>query len=161
MTIFLPLLSTDFSGGEMRCAYRESSTQQGCMILLGDRPLSITLKRAFGSLSLWQKAQFLWVIMREMKTDISQEDVEKCKSSDVLEELIEKLSQEFPTLHRVLVSERDLFLAHVLKSSASKLIMTTAGPQPALVSLASSNFSCMVLIFTAISFFAVCFRKYD
>ena len=145
----------------MRCAYRESSTQQGCMILLGDRPLSITLKRAFGSLSLWQKAQFLWVIMREMKTDISQEDVEKCKSSDVLEELIEKLSQEFPTLHRVLVSERDLFLAHVLKSSASKHIMTTAGPQPALVSFASSNFSCMVLIFTAISFFAVCFRKYD
>ncbi|GAU97227.1 hypothetical protein RvY_08560 [Ramazzottius varieornatus] len=120
-------------GGEMRCAYRESSMQQDCMILLGDRPLSITLKRAFGSLSLWQKAQFLWVVMREMKTDISQEDVEKCKSSDVLEELIEKLSQEFPTLHRVLVSERDLFLAHVLKSSASKHLMTTAGPQPAVV----------------------------
>ncbi|OQV20064.1 Acid phosphatase type 7 [Hypsibius exemplaris] len=120
-------------GGEMRCAYREACKLPDCMILLGDRPISITLKRAFGSLSLWQKMQFLWVVMREMKTDISQEDVEKCKSNDVLEELIEKLSEEFPTLHRVLVSERDLFLAHILKSSIAKPIARANGPQPGVV----------------------------
>ncbi|XP_055343216.1 uncharacterized protein LOC129591559 [Paramacrobiotus metropolitanus] len=116
-------------GGEMRSAYREAVKNPDCMVLLGDRPISITLKRAFGALSLWQKIQFLWVIMREMRTDISQEDVEKCKSSDVLEELIDKLSAEFPTLHRVLVHERDLFLAQVLKNSVSKMVMTTEGPQ--------------------------------
>lgn len=79
---------------------------------------------------LLQKIQFLWVVSREMGTDISQEDVEKCKSSDVLEDLIEKLSSEFPTLHRVLVHERDLFLAQVFKNAAGKMVMSTAGLQP-------------------------------
>jgi pheromone shutdown protein TraB len=121
------------AGGEMRCAYREACKLNDCMILLGDRPISITLKRAFGSLSIWQKVQFLYVVMREMKTDISQEDVEKCKNNDVLEELVEKLSEEFPTLHRVLVAERDLFLAHILKSSVAKPIVRSTGIQPSVV----------------------------
>lgn len=45
-------------GGEMRAAYREANRLSDCMILLGDRPISITLKRAFGALSIWQVSKW-------------------------------------------------------------------------------------------------------
>ena len=35
----------------------------GCRIHLGDRPISITLSRALGSLSVWQKARLAWHII--------------------------------------------------------------------------------------------------
>merc|ERR1719244_444877 len=44
-------------GGEFRRAYREAKTVPGCLVHLGDRPIQVTLKRAFGSLSVWQMAK--------------------------------------------------------------------------------------------------------
>ena len=35
-------------GGEFRRAYREAKEVPGCLVHLGDRPIQITLKRAFG-----------------------------------------------------------------------------------------------------------------
>lgn len=49
----------------------------------------------------------------------SAEDVERCKQKDLLEEMLEEMTGEFPTLSRVFVQERDLCLAHSLQLAAT------------------------------------------
>lgn len=43
------------------------------------------------------------------------EEVERCKESDLLEELLREMAGEFPELTRILVDERDQYMAHGLR----------------------------------------------
>ncbi|KAK6640075.1 hypothetical protein RUM43_008352 [Polyplax serrata] len=47
-----------------------------------------------------------------------EEDIEKCKNRDYLEEMLAMLGGEFPELKTVFVNERDLFLCHTLTSAS-------------------------------------------
>merc|ERR1712226_922379 len=106
-------------GGEFRRAFREAHSVPGCLVHLGDRPINVTLKRALGSLSLWQKLK-LGINILTSKDTITKEDVEKCKQKDLLESMLEEMAGEFPALSRVFVQERDLYLAHSLKLAANR-----------------------------------------
>ena len=44
--------------------------------------------------------------------------MERCKKKDLLEEMLEEMTGEFPALSRVFVQERDLCLAHSLQLAA-------------------------------------------
>jgi len=101
-------------GGEFRRAYREAKEVPGCLVHLGDRPIQITLKRAFGSLSYWQMLK-LAVTMLTSNVKVTKDDVEKYKQKDILEAMLEEMAGEYPNFTRVLVEERDTFLAHSLR----------------------------------------------
>ena len=45
--------------------------------------------------------------------------MERCKQKDLLEEMLEEMTGEFPTLSRVFVQERDLCLAHSMQLAAT------------------------------------------
>ena len=78
-------------GGEFRRAFREVHSVPGCLVHLGDRPINITLKRALGSLSMWQKLKLGFNILTSKDT-ITKEDVEKCKQKDLLESMLEEMA---------------------------------------------------------------------
>jgi len=48
----------------------------------------------------------------------SKEEVERCKQKDLLEEMLHEMTGEFPSLSRVFVAERDIFLANSLRITA-------------------------------------------
>lgn len=59
-------------GGEMRRAYKEVQSMEGpCDLVLGDRPIDITMKRVFGLLSMWEKIRFLYQLSRELNEEIT------------------------------------------------------------------------------------------
>ncbi|XP_045025848.1 traB domain-containing protein isoform X3 [Daphnia magna] len=105
-------------GGEFRRAYHEARNVHGCRIHLGDRPIHVTLHRALAALSLWQKAKLVWHLLLN-RGPISAEEVERCKQKDLLEEMLEEMTGEFPPLSRVFVQERDLCLAHSMQLAAA------------------------------------------
>lgn len=104
-------------GGEFRAAFREAKKQPRCRIHLGDRPIGVTLQRALGALSWYQKLQLAFCLIF-YKGSISKEEVERCKQKDILEELLQEIMGEYPTLGQVFVEERDIFLANSLKMAA-------------------------------------------
>jgi pheromone shutdown protein TraB len=53
-----------------------------------------------------------------MLTPISKQDIERMKQSDVLTELMIEFCEYFPSLSRVLLLERDLYLARSVYSIA-------------------------------------------
>lgn len=49
------------------------------------------------------------------------EEVEKAKEGDVLDKMLKEMSEQFPTLAKTLIEERDLFIAGTLRSLLARL----------------------------------------
>lgn len=72
-----------------------------CRLVLGDRPIHITLQRALGALTLWQKIKFFFHVCFSHFSTITPEEVERCKRQDLLEELLAEMAGDFPKLSEV------------------------------------------------------------
>ncbi|VDD93067.1 unnamed protein product [Enterobius vermicularis] len=101
-------------GGEFRAAYDGAMKVQQCRVVLGDRPIQITLQRALGSLNIFQKIRFFYDLLISHKTPVTLEEVERCKDSDMLEGFLKEIAGEFPALSKILVEERDLYMVNTL-----------------------------------------------
>ncbi|VDK76674.1 unnamed protein product [Litomosoides sigmodontis] len=107
-------------GGEFRAAHKGAMDVKMCKLILGDRPIHVTVQRALGSLSFFQKLRLFYHIVLSHKTTITQEEVEKCKKSDMLEELLKQMAGEFPLLSKIFVEERDLYMTNALHTLLKK-----------------------------------------
>lgn len=98
-------------------------------IELGDRDVRITLKRAWRSMSLWQKTKFMTMSLASVfdKEDISEEQLEELKNKDVLTELMSELGKAMPVLKTVLIDERDSYLAKKIKESKGNKVVAVVG----------------------------------
>ncbi|XP_075589520.1 traB domain-containing protein [Dermatophagoides farinae] len=104
-------------GGEFRNAFNEALKIPGCVVMLGDRPIDITLRRAIATLSAWQKIKITFHCLFNYEK-LKAEELERYKQKDVLEQLVDEFSAEFPGLSRVMVDERDMFLVDSLRNAA-------------------------------------------
>jgi pheromone shutdown protein TraB len=112
-------------GAEFRAAY-ESGKVMGSNVVLGDRPISITLARCWNALSGWERLKFGWGLLNE-PLDISEADVERLKNADVLSELVAELSKVHPRLANAILDERDMWLAFALRSCPGRRIVAVVG----------------------------------
>ncbi len=115
-------------GAEMMAAI-VSAEESGAEIVLADRDMATTLKRAWGNLSFWEKAKLLFqIIMGIFDTpDISKNDVEELKQGDALTEAIESMAKEFPGVKSVLIDERDEYLAANIAGTEAETIVAVVG----------------------------------
>lgn len=108
-------------GGECRRAISEvENFVPNCKILLGDRPINITVQRAIRGLSLSEKILFsLYMLLpRKSGPPLTHEFVEQYKKEEYLNGDDERTKGEFPSITKSFLTERDMFLAHTLKKSA-------------------------------------------
>jgi pheromone shutdown protein TraB len=107
-------------GGEFRRAMEEVQRLQAvknCVLHLGDRPINITLQRALNGLSFFEKTKLVWSLLT-FNESISEEEVEECKKSDILEKLLEEMAEKYPAFGQVFVRERDMYMTHSLTVAA-------------------------------------------
>ena len=99
-------------GSEMIGAI-EASEDLGIPIALIDRDISITLQRALNKMGFMEKAKFMVSLIASAfgYGDDEEVDVEELKNPDNLDELMEMFKDEAPSVHEVLVHERDAYLA--------------------------------------------------
>ncbi|XP_044266692.1 traB domain-containing protein [Tribolium madens] len=115
-------------GGEFRVAYREAEKIPNCEVLLGDRPLGITLHRALSKLTWFQTIKLAWHLLTS-KEKVSIEDIEKCKKRDMLEQLLTELAGEYPAFRDVFLNERDVYLTHSLQAAATAACKKNRGKE--------------------------------
>ncbi|GMR25088.1 MAG: TraB/GumN family protein [Ignavibacteria bacterium] len=98
-------------------------------IELCDREVRITLRRSWNSMSLWQKIKFLTSGLAGLfeKQELSEEKLAELRSKDVLSEMMEELGKAMPVLKRVLIDERDTFLAEKMKRAEGKKVVAVVG----------------------------------
>ncbi|MCH7771820.1 MAG: TraB/GumN family protein [Bacteroidetes bacterium] len=98
-------------------------------IELCDREVRITLRRSWNSMSLWQKLKFLTGGLAGLfeKQELTEEKLAELRSKDVLSEMMEELGKAMPVLKRVLIDERDTYLAEKMKRAEGKKIVAVVG----------------------------------
>jgi pheromone shutdown protein TraB len=139
-------------GGEFRAAYEywdqhrlslsssledSNINNNGALhMILGDRPLYLTLTRAWESLGVWGKTKLMFGLLlssfqkpdpdelREWMRNILSDD-----TGDLLTESIAELAQHFPTLEHVIIKERDAYMASKLYQTCRQLLSVSSAPQ--------------------------------
>ncbi|OGG95399.1 MAG: conjugal transfer protein TraB [Candidatus Lambdaproteobacteria bacterium RIFOXYD2_FULL_50_16] len=115
-------------GAEMIAAL-EAANQVGAQVILADRTVSTTLKRAWGNLGFVGKFKALWQLLSSIldNPEISVEEIEALKQKDQLSEAIEALAKELPGIKEVLIDERDQYLAQKISAAQGPLVLAVVG----------------------------------
>ncbi|KAJ0261975.1 hypothetical protein HA466_0049910 [Hirschfeldia incana] len=110
-------------GPEFRVAHEEAH-KYGGKVILGDRPVQVTLKRTWAKMPLWHKVKFIYGLVFQPVFLPSLEELKKTLKAmddvDMLTLLIQEMSKEFPSLMDTLVHERDKYMSCMLSRVASE-----------------------------------------
>ncbi|MBW1779475.1 MAG: TraB/GumN family protein [Deltaproteobacteria bacterium] len=115
-------------GAEMLRAVKAAETV-GANIHLADRDIRTTLSRAWRLMGLWTKIKLLVQLITSFGEveNIEKEDIEKMKEKDVLEALLAEIGDLLPELRRVLIDERDQYLAAKIRTAPGDRIVAVVG----------------------------------
>lgn len=103
-------------GAEMLAA-AEAARAVGARVELIDRDIQATLKRTWGTISLWQKASLLGAIGGSMVggETVSADEIESMKQSHELADMLSEFTRVLPQVAEPLIYERDRYMAsHLL-----------------------------------------------
>lgn len=107
----------------------EAANAVGADIRLIDRDARTTLLRAWTPMKRKDKIRLFREFFSALK-DISalkEKDIEEMKRGDALETLVAEFGDTFPWLRHVLIDERDLILAHRIRTSPGRKIVAVVG----------------------------------
>ncbi len=98
-------------------------------IFLCDRDVRITLRRAWKSTSFFKKGYLFTSLLASIfdRTEVNEEKLTELKKKDVLAEMMEEMGDALPDVKRVLIDERDIYLAEKIKASTGKKIVAVVG----------------------------------
>ena len=115
-------------GSELLEAAR-TAEQLGIAIVLCDRDIRVTLRRAWSSLSLFRKLMLVSGIAASAfeSPELTEEELRRIRRKDVLSELMAELGNAMPALKRVLIDERDAYLAQKMRESEGERVVAVVG----------------------------------
>jgi len=115
-------------GSELLQAAREAE-KHAIPVSLCDRDVRVTLRRAWHETSFLKKGFLLATVIVSLfdKSEITEEKLAELKKKDVLSELMQELGEAMPVLKRVLIDERDIYLAEKIKTSAGSRLVAVVG----------------------------------
>ncbi len=115
-------------GAEMIEAIK-SGKKASAKIALLDRDIQITLKRAWKEMKFMEKFKLMFGLIAGLiqPGEIEEELIEKLKDKNLITQMMEELGREFPSAKRVLIDERDVYIANSILESPSKKIVAVVG----------------------------------
>ncbi len=99
-------------GSEMRLAY-ELASKNKCRVALVDQNIQVTLKRLVKSITLKEKLRFVLDILKGVITRKPEIyfDLNTVPSEDIIKKMVDKVKVRYPNVHRVLIEERNQYMA--------------------------------------------------
>lgn len=113
------------------------ANERGIPLSLCDREIQVTFKRAWRLSNGWNKIKLISSLLTAVFSNekISNEELEKLKETNVLQSMLDEMANELPTIKRVLIDERDQYLASKIYTADGRRIVAVvgAGHAPGLV----------------------------
>ena len=115
-------------GAELLEAVREAE-KHDIPVSLCDRDVRVTLRRAWHETTFFKKGYLLATLLVSLfdTAEITEEKLEQLKKKDVLSELMSELGDAMPELKKVLIDERDIYLAEKIKMSSGRKVVAIVG----------------------------------
>lgn len=119
----------DINAGQEMLQGIESAKEIGAELVLADRNIQITFSRIWHEVGFWGKAKLLMEIIFSIFSDveISEKELERIKSQDMLDSLLKDFTVHFPRLKIPLIDERDQYLAQKIKDAPGNKIVAVLG----------------------------------
>ncbi|OIU72613.1 TraB/GumN family protein [Rossellomorea aquimaris] len=107
----------------------QSAKKTGAELVLADRNIQVTFSRIWSNVGFTGKAKLLMQIIYSIFSNdsISEEELEKLKSKDMLEGMLNEFTETFPRLKKPLIDERDQYLSQKIKDAKGKKIVAVLG----------------------------------
>jgi pheromone shutdown-related protein TraB len=101
----------------------------GKPFFLCDREVRITLRRAWAALSWWKKSLLVSALAESLfaRPEMSEDDLRELRERDVMSQLLAELAKAFPGLKRVLIDERDAYLAEKIRQTPGAKLVAVVG----------------------------------
>jgi pheromone shutdown-related protein TraB len=129
-------------GSELKAAVEEAKNCNANLVL-ADRNVKLTLRRAWRSTPFLRKFKLLTALLGSFfETEkVSEEDIAKLKQQDTLSAMMDEFGKEFPEIKQILITERDQFLAgRILKAEGEKVLAVVgAGHLPGIKDIIDGN----------------------
>lgn len=115
-------------GKEMTTAI-DCAKEFNAKLILADRDIQTTFKRIWRKHSFSEKFKILTALLLSENADenIEEEDIEKLKNGDMLEEALKEISETFPIVYEVLVEERNYYLAKKIRNAPGMKVVAVLG----------------------------------
>ena len=122
-------LNAGVKPGDEMIAAMNAAEEGGIRCTLVDRPIQITLKRAWGKNSFWGKCKLLATLLSSAfsKEEIEPEEIEKLKERNEMDSMMTELAEYMPVIKEVLIDERDRYLASKIWASEGNNIVAVLG----------------------------------
>ena len=115
--------------GEEMIRAIDAGEAAGAEITLADRDITVTLSRTWRSTSLWSKIKLVFQLILSMGgvEDIEEADIEQMKQTDMLESVLSEVEKTHPSLRKILIDERDQYLAQKIRHARGPKIVAIVG----------------------------------
>lgn len=107
----------------------QAAEKVGATLYMADRDIRTTLSRTWRLMRIWTKIKLLAQLIGSMweMEEITQEQIEEMKKGDVLDTLLSEIGATLPELRRIVIDERDQYLAFKIRTAPGKKIVAAAG----------------------------------
>jgi pheromone shutdown-related protein TraB len=122
-------LQTGVKPGAELAAAAETTEEAGKELRLVDREIRTTLLRAWRTAGLWKKMSLLATLMASLfdNQEIDEEELAKLRETDTLSAMLDEMSELLPSVKKILVDERDSYMAHHISNAPGQKIVAIVG----------------------------------
>ncbi|MEA2061223.1 MAG: TraB/GumN family protein [Thermodesulfobacteriota bacterium] len=98
-------------------------------IVPADREIQTTLSRVWRSTGFWEKIKLMGQLVFSFGSskDITEEDIEQMKQEDILQTLLADVKKTHPIMEKILIDERDQYLAEKIRHAPGRKIVAVVG----------------------------------
>lgn len=115
-------------GAELQGAV-EAARAKNIPVILADRDIKVTLKRAWSCTPWYRKMSLLAGLFESIfdKTEVSEEELHRIKEQDSLNTMMQDFGKTFPEVKSVLIDERDQYLASRIRNAPGQKVLAVVG----------------------------------
>ena len=113
-------------GSEFKKAI-ELAEDKDLKLVNADRDISVTLKRTINAMTFKEKVKFFTGMLFGDDKDVDEKAIEELKKGDMLMQIIGEMQDEFPSLKRTILDERDRYLAANIAQNLGEKTVAVVG----------------------------------
>lgn len=119
---------TDLDVGDEMWAAVQAAREVGAEVVLADREMLTTGVRAWRNTSSWSRPKIALALTFGTLQKTRKDKKGSRRNENVAERVIDRLNRQLPTVKKILVDERDFYMAQRIRQVAARRIVVVVGP---------------------------------